>query len=149
MGGVINDYYIGDSSEDMKAFLVKTGHGGLDTPSLAADVAMPGYFMLPIKLQDFSQYRYDPDSSLPFYTKEEWSELLLDYKFSNVVIANYSIPSLNWGESFVSENFSEFYSLFDVPPEELLFDAPLLFEIYLDDEEHVRLRQVFVERLIE
>lgn len=148
-GGVINDYCIGDSSEDMKAFLIKTGHGGLDTPSLAADVAMPGYFMLPIKLQDFSQYRYDPDSSLPFYTKEEWSELLLDYKFSNVVIANYSIPSLNWGESFVSENFSEFYSLFDMPPEELSFDAPLLFEIYLDDEEHVRLRQVFVERLIE
>lgn len=139
---------MGDSSEDMKVFLVKTGHRELDTPSLAADVAMPGYFMLPIKLQDFSQYRYDPDSSLPFYTKEEWSELLLDYKFSNVVIANYSIPSLNWGASFVSDDFSEFHSLFDIPPEELSFDAPLLFETYLDDEGYIRLRQVFVERPI-
>ena len=127
-----------------KIFLIKTGHDNLDTPSLAADVAMPGYFVLPTELQEFSQYRYDPDSSLPFYTCEEWKNVLLDYEFDGVLLANYSIPALYWNK-IDTESISKMYSLFDIPPEELNYDAPMYFDINVDDAGEVHLSHVLVE----
>lgn len=136
------------STEDARVFLVKSGHGGPDTPSLPADVSMPGYFMLPIALQDYGQYRYDPDSALPFYTCEEWGDLLADQEFSNVVLANYAIPALGWQKPYTG-NLARMYSLFDVPPEELEYDAPLLFRIDIDSDGKLHLAHVVVETPIQ
>lgn len=147
-GQNIRSYMQYEQTANSKIFLVKNGHGSPDTPSLPADVAMPAYFIMPIEVQDFGQFRYDPNSDLPFYTKKEWNDLIIDYDFTNVLLANYSIPALGWQKPNM-DRLSRMHPLFDCPPEELDYDAPLLFEVKVNDGNEVQLERVVVENPIQ
>ena len=133
------------SGEESSLFLIMDSHTFPDTPSLNGEVAAVSYFTLPIELQRFGQLRYDPDPSLPFYTAKEWGEILLNEGFSHVLLANFSSDSIIWWKTTETKNISKMYSLFDIPPEELSYDAPLLFQVYTDCNGQARLRPVLVE----
>lgn len=144
-GRNINSLVGGGSDEHPDIFLAMNYNSFPDTPSLNAEIALMSYFTLPLEMQNFGQFRYNPDPSLSFYSKKEWGEVLIDEKFSYVLLPNFSSDSIIWWKPAETEYLSHMYSLFDIPPEELDAARPLLFEVQIDSENQVHLHHVLVE----
>lgn len=135
----------GKCESNPKVFLYMDYNSFPDTPSLNGEVAVMSYFTLPVEMQDFSQFGYDPDMGLPFEEEEEWGSVLLNNEFSYVMVSNFSSDSMIWWEPSHTNNLSKMYDLFDLPPEELTVDRPLLFEVNKDNEGQAELRLILVE----
>lgn len=147
-GENINEHITDSQIENPKIYLFMDYDSFPDTPSLNGELAVMSYFLLPTEMQDFGQFRYDYNPSLPFCNKSEWTELLQREKFSYVLISNFFSESMVYWKAPTTQNLAKMYDVFDVPPEELSFNSPLLFEVYTDNEGNTRLGQVLVENPI-
>ena len=134
-----------DPDGDPTVFLLMDRYNFLDTPSLSGEIAVVSYFLLPVRMQDFDQMSYYPNPALPFYSCDEWADLLADKEFSYVLLSNFSSDSMIWWESTSTNTVDKVSELFDIPPDELESDSLMLFKVVTDEDGEVQLQHVPVE----